>query len=38
VIAHYKQCLSNVNLYGPTHFGSIIDQVNQQVEADSNSY
>jgi hypothetical protein len=25
VIAHYKQCLSNVNLYGPTHFGSIID-------------
>ena len=38
VIAHYKQCLSNVNLYGPTHFGSILDQVNQQVESDSNSY
>jgi len=38
VIAHYKHCLSNVNLYGPTHFGSVLEQINQQVESDSNSY
>ena len=32
VIAHYKQCLSNVNLYKPTLFAPMLEQVNQMVE------
>jgi len=28
VVMHYRHCLQNVNLYGPTHFTSILDTVN----------
>lgn len=37
-MAHYKHCLSNVNLYGPTHFGSILETVNNLCEADPGNY
>ena len=38
VILHYKHCLANVNLYGPTHFGSILETVNNLCEADPGNY
>lgn len=34
VVAHYRHCLSNVALYGPTHFGSILETVNSICESD----
>jgi len=39
-INHYKHCIgnNNVNLYGPTHFASILDNVNGLCEADLGSY
>lgn len=33
VIECYKQCLSNVNLYGPTYFSEIIQTVNSICES-----
>jgi len=38
VIAHYKHCLSNVCLYGPTHFGSIIETVNDKAEFEPTTF
>lgn len=38
VVAHYKHCLNNVNLYGPTNFADILNQVNNHVEADPGCY
>lgn len=40
VMDHYKHCINNqnVNLYGPTHFGSILDSVNNLCEADPGNY
>ena len=34
VIEHYKHCINNVNLYGPTRFSEILSTVNEQVESD----
>jgi len=33
VIAAYKHTLHNVELYGPTHFGSIIELVNDMTDS-----
>jgi hypothetical protein len=38
VVNHYRHCLQNVNLYGPTHFGSILDTVNQICESDPGNH
>jgi hypothetical protein len=38
VIAHYKHCLTNLNLYGPTHFGGIMNEVNQLAESEPVTY
>jgi len=34
VVEHYKRCLKHVNLYGPTHFSSILAEANAMCEAD----
>ena len=33
VIGHYQKALQNTNLYGPTYFNEIINEVNSQMEA-----
>jgi len=40
VVKHYQHCIgnNNVNLYGPTHFASILDVVNNMCEADPGNY
>ena len=38
VVQYYKHNLANVNLYGPTHFSSILDTVNNICEADPGNY
>jgi len=37
-IAHYRHSLNNINLYGPTKFSEIINQVNDHVEASPVNY
>lgn len=37
VIAYYKNSINNINLYGPTHFESVIEIVNNICEADPGS-
>jgi tetrahydromethanopterin S-methyltransferase subunit A len=38
VINRYKHTMNVVNLYGPTHFSSIIETVNNICEADPGTY
>ena len=33
VIARYKQALNSINLYGPTYFSPIINEVNNMMES-----
>ena len=38
VIAHYRHCLQAVNLYGPTHFESVLKKVNDLTESEQGTY
>lgn len=38
VINYYRQAITKCDLYGPTHFSSILDQVNSHIEADPGNY
>jgi hypothetical protein len=40
VMQHYKHCIdnNNVNLFGPTHFSSILNTVNSMCESDPGNY
>ena len=33
VIAHYSKAINNVNLYGPTYFGEVLNEVNNHCES-----
>lgn len=38
VINCYREAINKTNLYGPTHFSSILQQVNSHIEADPGNY